>query len=32
MIEMEEGVNFVMELLINSVVGFTNPGTMKVRG
>lgn len=29
---MEEGVKAVVELSINSVVGLSNPGTMKVRG
>ncbi|KAA0041145.1 anthranilate synthase alpha subunit 2 [Cucumis melo var. makuwa] len=32
MFEMEGGVNVVVELSINSVVGLTNLGTMKVRG
>ncbi|TYJ97524.1 transposon Tf2-1 polyprotein isoform X1 [Cucumis melo var. makuwa] len=32
MFELEGGVNTVVELSINSVVGLTNPRTMKVRG
>ncbi|KAA0033983.1 ty3-gypsy retrotransposon protein [Cucumis melo var. makuwa] len=32
MFEMEGGVNAVVELSINSVVGLTNPGAIKVRG
>ncbi|KAA0036991.1 ty3-gypsy retrotransposon protein [Cucumis melo var. makuwa] len=32
MFELDGGVNAVVELSINSVVGLTNPGTMKVRG
>lgn len=32
MFEMDGGVNVVVELSTNSVVGFTNPSTMKVRG
>ncbi|KAA0059953.1 ty3-gypsy retrotransposon protein [Cucumis melo var. makuwa] len=32
MFELEGGVNTVVELSINSLVGLTNPGTMKVRG
>ena len=32
MFEIEGGMNIVVELSINSVVGLTNPVTMKVRG
>lgn len=32
MFEIEGGMNIVVELSINSVVGLTNPGTMKARG